>query len=565
MIDYKAKPFELSEEQIGWVEQTWEGMTKEEKIGQLFCPIQFDTREEELKRFVEEKHVGGVLYREGDGAEIRQSHEYLQKYSKIPLLTASNLEYGGVGSALEGTYYGREMLVGATGNVERAYQLGKVCCSEGAAVGVNWSFAPVADLDLNFRNPITNVRTFGSSMDLVIPMTEAYIRAAKEENVAVSIKHFPGDGTDERDQHLVTSVNSMSCEEWDATYGVIYGAVIEAGAQSFMVGHIAMPAYEAYFDGKPCEKVIPASLSKNLMTNLLRGKLGFNGLLCSDATAMVGFGSAMERRLAVPSAIENGCDMFLFNKDLDEDIRFMTEGLENGILSEERLEEAVKRILATKAALGLSEKQKSGTLVPGPEALGVLNCAQYDTWARECADEGVTLVKDTQSLLPVSPETHRRILLEIMGGFPSNERVCAGFVKELTDRGFDVTVYEKESLENLESVFETVEQFRSKYDLVLYVGNIETASNFTVARLSWHTMFGLGNNLPWFVREVPTMFVSVGNPYHLLDVPMIPTYINGYCNSDYVIRAVVEKMVGESAFKGVSPVDAFCGKWDTRL
>ena len=107
------------------------------------------------------------------------------------------------------------MLAAATGDVERAYQLGKVSCSEGAAVGVNWSFAPVVDLDLNYHNPITNVRTFGSNLQTVIDMGKAYIRGAKEEGVATSVKHFPGDGVDERDQHLVTSVNALSCKEWN--------------------------------------------------------------------------------------------------------------------------------------------------------------------------------------------------------------------------------------------------------------------------------------------------------------------------------------------------------------
>ena len=189
MFDYKAKPFYLSDEDIRWVEDTWQGMTTEEKIGQLFCPIEMSTDEAELRRDVEERHIGGVLYRVGEAKEILESHRILQKYSKIPIFTASNLEMGGSGSAVEGTYYGVEMLVSATDNVERAYQLGKVSCKEGAAVGVNWAFAPIVDIDNNFRNPITNVRTFGADKDKVKAMGAAYLRAAKEEGVAACIKH----------------------------------------------------------------------------------------------------------------------------------------------------------------------------------------------------------------------------------------------------------------------------------------------------------------------------------------------------------------------------------------
>lgn len=562
MIQYKENPFYLTEEQVQWVESTYDSMSLEEKIGQLFCPIVFTKDEKELKELVETKHIGGMLYREGPGEELRQSHKILQDASKIPLLTASNLEYGGNGSAIEGTYYGREMLAAATGDVERAYQLGKVSCSEGAAVGVNWSFAPVVDLDLNYHNPITNVRTFGSDLQTVIDMGKAYIRGAKEEGVATSVKHFPGDGVDERDQHLVTSVNALSCKEWDESYGKIYKEMIEAGTLTVMAAHIALPAYEEYFDQKPCERILPATLSENLLKKLLREQLGFNGLIVTDATPMVGFCSAMDRATAVPLSIENGCDMFLFNRNMEEDFRLMREGYEKGILSDARLEEAVKRILATKAAMHLPEKQEKGQLVPDASALDILNCETYDCWAKECADEGVTLVKDIQKLLPIDPKKHKRVLLELMGDFPSNKRVCESFVRELEARGFEVTVYEPEGFEVME---DSVESFKSRYDLIFYVGNIETASNKTVSRLNWHTMFGLGNNMPWMVHEMPALFVSVGNPYHLLDAPMIKTFVNGYCNSEYVIHAVVEKLCGDSEFKGKSPIDPFCGKPDLKL
>ncbi len=562
MIQYKENPFYLTEEQVQWVESTYDSMSLEEKIGQLFCPIVFTKDEKELKELVETKHIGGMLYREGPGEELRQSHKILQDASRIPLLTASNLEYGGNGSAIEGTYYGREMLAAATGDVERAYQLGKVSCSEGAAVGVNWSFAPVVDLDLNYHNPITNVRTFGSDLQTVIDMGKAYIRGAKEEGVATSVKHFPGDGVDERDQHLVTSVNALSCKEWNESYGKIYKEMIEAGTLTVMAAHIALPAYEEYFDQKPCERILPATLSENLLKKLLREQLGFNGLIVTDATPMVGFCSAMDRATAVPLSIENGCDMFLFNRNMEEDFRLMREGYEKGILSDARLEEAVKRILATKAAMHLPEKQEKGQLVPDASALDILNCETYDRWAKECADEGVTLVKDTQNLLPIDPKKHKRVLLELMGDFPSNKRVCESFVRELEARGFEVTVYEPEGFEVME---DSVESFKSRYDLIFYVGNIETASNKTVSRLNWHTMFGLGNNMPWMVHEMPALFVSVGNPYHLLDAPMIKTFVNGYCNSEYVIHAVVEKLCGDSEFKGKFPIDPFCGKLDLKL
>lgn len=382
------------------------------------------------------------------------------------------------------------------------------------------------------------------------------MKAAKEENVLVAIKHFPGDGCDEVDQHILTSVNNLSCEEWDETYGKIYGGLIEAGAQTVMVGHIAQLAYQKQYNPDFGDRLIPATLSPELLKGLLRKKLGFNGLIVTDSTCMVGFSCAMEREKAVPYAIESGCDMFLFNKDLDEDYHYMLNGYKQGILSEQRLDEAVTRILATKASLGLHKKAKSD-IVPDKKALEALKSDEHVTWAKNSANKAVTLVKDTEHILPVSPRKTKKVLLEIMGDFPSNERVLESFRSRLVIEGFDVTVYEKE---NFETAKFDVETFKSSYDLVIYIGNVENASNKVTNRLSWYTFWGNGNNVPWFTAERPVIFISLANPYHLIDVPMIKTYINGYSNSEYVIDAVVEKIMGRSRFEGKTPVDPFCGK-----
>ena len=557
-MDLKNKPFCLNDAEIEWVEKTLEQMSLEEKIGALFCPIGYSTEPECLDMMLG-FHIGGLFFRDGVGEEMRKTFEYAQSHSRIPLLIPSNLEAGGDGAATNGTPYGKQMACAAAGDKKYAYRLGKIACTEAAALGINWAFAPVVDIDRNYHNPITNIRTYGDDPDTVYTYAKEYMRAAKECNVAVSVKHFPGDGVDERDQHLVTSVNSLSMEEWDETYGKIYRRLIEDGALTVMAGHIAMPAYQEHYNPQTAGSTIPASLSRELLNNLLRDKLGFNGLVITDATPMVGFTSAMAREKSVPLAIESGCDMFLFNKDLAEDYQFMMDGYKSGILSEKRLLEANKRILALKAALKLHEKKAAGTLVPPEDRLQVLKSRQHVEWAKELADRSITLVKDTQKLLPVSAERYPKVLLEIMGGFPSNERVLKQAKEELEKKKFQVFVYEKE---NFEVGVDNVKTFKEKYDLVIYIGNVENASNQTTNRLNWYTFWGQGNNVPWFANEIPVLFISVANPYHLLDVPMIKTYINCYSNNEYVIEAVVEKITGNSEFKGKNPVDPFCGRKD---
>lgn len=557
MVDLKAKPFLLSKEDIEWVNSTKESMTLDEKIGQLFCPIGYSAEPGYLDNYMLAHHIGGILYRCGKADEMQATHRYLQEKSKIPLLIAANLEAGGNGIAENGTYYGKQMQIAATGLTKHAYHLGRISCEEGKAVGCNWAFAPVVDIDNNWRNPITNVRTYGNDPKCVLAMAKEYKHGADEAGVAVSVKHFPGDGMDEVDQHLLTSINSLSMEDWDATYGMIYKGMIEDGALSIMAGHIAMPAYQKHLNPDFPDKIIPATLSKELLIDLLRKKLGFNGLICSDATPMVGFCSAMKRELAVPTAIASGCDMFLFNKELHEDYEFMKAGYENDIITEERLDEAITRILAMKAALGLHRAQKQGTLVPDKAALSVLQCKEHEQLAAKCADDAITLVKDTQQLLPISPIKEKRVLLEILGDFPSNEHILPYFQKKLEQEGFLVTLYEKENFETFKPDTRT---FNESFDLIIYLGNVENASNQTTNRINWYTFWGNGNNVPWFVEEKPVLFISLANPYHLVDVPMIKTYINCYSNNDYVLDSVVEKILGKSEFKGVSPIDPFCGK-----
>lgn len=535
-MDLKRKPFYLDDTAIEWVNNTLNGLTEDEKIGQLFFPIGFSTEKEYLNH-LRSLGIGGLFFRPGVAEEVQQTYEYMQRTSKVPLLTAANLEDGGNGSSIEGTAFGNQMAVAATNQTSDAYTLGKIASSEGKAVGVNFGFSPVVDLDLNFRNPITNVRTYGSDVERVIKNAKEYIQAFHDNGIMTSIKHFPGDGVDERDQHLLTSINSLSVDNWKKTFGKVYQELIDFGSKAVMVGHIAFPAYSG--------DEMPATLSPQLLQDLLRNELGFNGLTITDATPMVGFCSAMKRSEAVPYTIQAGCDMLLFNRVLEEDIKYMKDGLSKGILTKERLDEAVTRILATKASLGLHQTINHGT-------------AKFEDFREEqldLADRSITLVKDTQNMLPLSVEKHKRVLLQLLGSFDSNERVLEKVKAELEKRDFEITVYEPET-----NFFDlgTVTSFSNDYDAVLYVANIQNASNQTVTRVHWHTLFGLGNNLPWFTKEVPTMLLSFGNPYHLYDLPMVDTVINAYCNYDHFIEMAIKKVTGESSFKGVSPVNPFC-------
>lgn len=564
-MDLKGNPFYLSDKDITWVEATLAGMTVEEKAGHLFCVLYKEGTEEEIKYINNILTPGACMFRTLPMEKAVKLVNTLQSNSKVPLLIAANLEKGGSGIVEEGTTFGSPLEVAATNDFSMAEKLGLVCAREGKAVGANWAFAPIIDIDTNFRNPITNTRTFGSDTERVKNMGAAYVKAAQQLGVAASIKHFPGDGQDERDQHLVTSVNSCTCEEWDNTYGKVYKESINAGALSCMVGHIMQPAYTRQFNPNiKDEDILPASLSKELMQDLLRGKLGFNGLIVTDATTMAGYTMAMSRRKAVPLSIAAGADMFLFARNLEEDYAFMLDGIKEGIITEKRLDEAVTRILAMKAALGLHKGVENISL---EEAKKVVGCEEHISWARECADKAITLVKEQKDILPLSTEKYKKILfyaIESAGGFTQykvQEGLCNIVMERIKKEGFDVTLFKPNAGSEGKTLPTTA--VTEQYDLIIYVANLATKSNQTVVRIEWAQP--MGADCAHYINDVPTMFISLENPYHLLDIPRVKTFINTYNSNSWVIDALIEKLMGRSEFKGVSPIDAFCGKWDAHL
>lgn len=253
-----------------------------------------------------------------------------------------------------------------------------------------------------------------------------------------------------------------------------------------------------------------------------------------------------------------GCDMIMYSFDFKEDLAYMKEGLRQGIVTEERLDEAVTRILGVKAALGLHKKKAAGTLVPGREVLSVIGQEEHRKWAKECADEAVTLVKDTQQLLPVTPEKYKKILLEFVCDPEKQPELENMAVPKLTSAGFDVHVFNLKEEEKDRSV----KTYKENYDLAFYIGCIETPhKDKTVLRIDWSRT----RNVPSRVRDVPALYLSVANPYDLVDVPMIRTYINGYASNQYVMDAAIDKITGKSSFRGTSPVDPFCGRRDAEL
>lgn len=594
MVDLKKAPFNLDDEGIKWVEDIIAGMTVEEKIGQLFFNMGSSREEDYLKMTVGDYHIGGIRYNPAKADEVREQNRILQENSKIPLIIACNTEHGGNGACKDGTLIGGQTKIGATGNVKYAYEMGRLSNKEASAIGCNLSFAPVSDIMYNWENPVIGLRTFGNDPDRVMEMTKAYMDGAHSNpGFCCAAKHFPGDGLDFRDQHVANSVNDMSCEDWDATFGKIYKNLIDNGLEAIMAGHIMQPAYTRYFNPSiKDEDIQPATLSPELIEGLLRKKLGFNGMVLTDASHMVGLTCRMTRSEMLPRSIAAGVDMFLFFNEMDEDFESMLEGYKNGIITEERLSDALHRILGLKAHMGLHKKAKT-ELVPSKETMeAVIGASEQKELAKNISRDSITLVKyKDEDVLPLSPSKYKRIMIVPVNGL-SAPGVGQAFAKmedgdnppakklcdKLIAKGFDAFIYESpmEKLKKREQAGEKVEmnqyfagktpikEFRENQDLIITLVNISGGFQ-PVARPGFGMTKG-GGEIPWYVYELPVVVVSCNHPFVLADIPQARTFINTYDSDDQTFDALVEKLMeGKAAFKGKDPVDSFCGLWDTRL
>ncbi|KDN73109.1 hypothetical protein DF19_06155 [Streptomyces olindensis] len=294
--DLTQAPFNLDAESLGWVEKTLVAMTVEQKVGQAMCLYLRADDVPAWTDWLDERGIepGGVMVVSRSRDKARQDVTALQEWSRTPLLVAGNLESGAVNFVQGSEAFANPMQVAATRQLTHVERLAVHCARIGNDIGVNWAFPPVIDVAVNPRNPITNTRTFGQDPEMVTAMGEAYIRTLEQRAIATSPKHFPGDGVDDRDQHLVTSSNDLSLEEWQRTFAPVYQRAIAAGARTMMVGHIRQPALSrSLVPGIAPEDILSASLAPELVTGVLRNRLGFNGMIVTDNSAMAGMTTVM--------------------------------------------------------------------------------------------------------------------------------------------------------------------------------------------------------------------------------------------------------------------------------
>ncbi|HWU62626.1 MAG TPA: glycoside hydrolase family 3 N-terminal domain-containing protein [Ensifer sp.] len=537
-------PFSLDREQIEWVRLTFEKLDDAARVGQVFNLLSRGDETGEREMFRAFRPGGITRYFNSDAVSERARLEELQADAEVPLLVSADLE-GSRMSLPFGTQVPNPIALSAIDDVNVTAEVADIMAREALAVGLNWSFTPLMDINAKTRSPIVPTRGFGSDPERILRHSLAQIATFQAAGLAATAKHWPGEGHDDRDQHLVTTINPLSVDEWEATHGRLYREAIGAGVLSIMTGHIAFPAFAASMGASGTDLYRPGTLSSIINIDLLRGRLGFNGLIVSDASEMAGLSSFMEVTAAKAEILKAGCDMILFATNPERHFSSVLEAVRSGHVPSKRFFEAVTRVLGLKARLGLHRPREQREIPP-----------RASDRMKDVLLKAPVLEKDTQSLFPLSPEKTRRVLVIAPGIVEPlwSSRLPLILPDLLAKEGFEV------KLHPMGEAYETKD-----YDLVIYAFSEEALLTRGRIFLDWAS---LGKGLrgammrPW--HDVPTLMISFGYPYYLYDAPRVPTYVNAWATMDEMQEAVVELMMGRAPWNRNSPVDVFAEVPDGR-
>lgn len=528
----------ISKEKQEKIDFLWNSLSLEEKVGQTWCLHAKQYSPRDMGRIVEKYPVGSLFFAYRNREDTLAITEAVNKHSSIPVITTADL-VNGAGSRVEGcTLFPWQMAVGAADSEDLAEKMGRATAVEGRASGLHWTFGPIVDLSINQDNAMMHTRSFGEDPDHVVRMAKAFVKGVQRENLmAATAKHFPGDGIDDRDSHICTSVNSLSEKEWMESYGKVWRQVLDDGVKCVMPGHIALPWLD------PARNYLgpmPATLSRKIQIDLLRDRFGFEGVVVSDAIPMIGFSAMAPVAERIPLNIETGSDLILWPEP-ERDWDNMFKALSTGLLSEERLETAGKNVLALKEDLGLlQEGEKESHISPEQKKA-------FLSWADEIGDNSITIIRNENSLLPLNLAKGAKVLTVTIA-FDEDTR---GYVQELDvvdeelrKRGFEVDHLFRPGCQELNEA-------APFYDAVFV--NIHIMPRYGTTKY-----FGATANTLWdsfWMEHGRVVFTSFGDPYKLYEMPYCPNYINTYSNTPSSQKAAVKVWLGESEAKGKIPVN----------
>ena len=453
---------------------------------------------------------------------------------KIPFLVAGDMEYGPATKFKNLHHVPTNMSMGAANSEELAYKRAAFFAKELKTMGANWSFSPVTDMLNNFFD-VMGIRCISDNVDTISKISAALVRGLEDNGVASSPKHFPGSGNDYRDTHFCTAQNEMTREEWDATYGKIYRSVIEAGAKSIMISHMAFPSVDDSItkNGSPR----PATASKKVL-NILRKEMNYNGIIVTDAVAMKAIASAFDHEDVYIECFNAGNDIVLFVHD--DYIDVMEKAVLDGRISMERLDESVQRILDFKESLGMFEEKDIAPPLTDEEN------AEFDALNYEIGKSALTLINNKMGTIPFDQKKIKNAIIVAYSPYEPFVEGAKELAKEFERRGIKADIVTSFDTK------EEMEEAANKYDIIIYATYLAMAQP---------------TGMPFFSNNFSTLFnafsygaeksvaVSFGAPsiyYNYFETA--PAFINAYSMDKSTMRAFVGGILGDFEFTGVSPV-----------
>ncbi|HWX54371.1 MAG TPA: glycoside hydrolase family 3 protein [Verrucomicrobiae bacterium] len=582
---HRPGPVELTPEGRAWVQHTLKNLSLEEKVGQMlnvryFTDFQnfnsdgYKQFRETLNRYhigsvVLTVHVDGPLLLKNPPLEVAAVANQLQHDSRLPLLIAADFERGPASRVTSVPDFPDAMAFGAIGKPEYAERFGTITAEESRAMGIHWNLFPVADVNSNPDNPIINTRSFGEDPAQVGDLVAAFIKGSKEHGMLTAVKHFPGHGDTGTDSHLGVARVEGNLDHIQSIELPPFKRAVAAGVDAVMVAHLSVPA----LDSDP-DKV--ATISSSVIDGVLKGQLGFKGVVITDALEMRGLTSLYPPEKGSPTAkaavdaVKAGNDVILWPTDLDGAFNGIIEAVKKGEISESRINESVRKILEMKASVGLHRSR----LVDLAQVSYLVNKPEDAQFAQHIADEAVTLVRDNRRVMPLARLQAAATVSEIFR--PEIKKTNELVVVIITDsihaewgrtfehavmaRRGDATVFYVDNGLAAALAPEILRAVQSAAKVVVAAYIVPVPAKQIMVNGKPENSVGLDQATGELLRRIldtsaaKTAVVAMGNPYVARNFPDIQNYICTYSNASTSELSAVKVLFGELRPQGRLPV-----------
>ena len=542
----------LTPAQAKWVDSTLATLSLRDRVGQMVMvwvlgdyTSNGDSSYAEVRRWIERDHIGGVSMSLGTPIEVAAKINNMQRLSRVPLLTSSDLEPG-LGRLEGGTFthylldagsatvFPSAMAIAATGRDQDAYDVAKIIAQEARAVGIQINFAPVVDVNNNPSNPVINTRSFGEDAQRVARLSAEFVRGTQDGGAVSTAKHFPGHGDTDVDSHVGLPIVGATWARLDTLELVPFRAAIDAGAGMVMTAHIALPAIEG-------DSTTPATLAPKIITGVLRDSLRFGGVAITDAMTMEGVGKGYSVEESSVLAVKAGADIILKPTDPTKAIDAVVGAVERGDITRAHIDSAARHVLELKARTGAAHSPLADL-----DALrDVVGSPDHRAVAADIARRAVTLLRDTGPLLPVSG---RRVA--VVQYMPETElragKIFGGDIRAAIPGARVIKISPATSVSDLDSVTRQVTG-ADRVIVAAYVRRIEGEGRPAVPP-------HIAKWIDELARKEKVVAVALGNPYLIRQFPSVQTYVVTYGVSDALERAAAAAVLGRAPVTGMTPV-----------